>query len=76
MATVTYNHKSIEALPSPTPPRRQQEYGVKEKPGLLVVVGLGGAKAWYLRYQLNHRRRKMKLGDFPETGLKEASNAA
>jgi integrase len=73
--TIAYNAKSIEALPDPTPPRAQQEHGVRGKPGLLIVAGRGGTRSWYFRYQMKRRRRKMRLGSFPEMGLKEASKA-
>ena len=76
MATVAYNFKAIAALPAPTPPRRQQEHGVEGQIGLLVVTSNTGSKDFYLRCQVNGRRRKRKLGTFPDMGLKAAGDAA
>jgi len=76
MASIPYSHKSIEALPTPLPPRRQQEYGVAGHRGLLVIVSSTGTKAWYRRYQIRGQRRKMRLGIFPQMGLKAAAKAA
>lgn len=76
MATVPYNAQVIKALADPTPPRWQEEYGVEDQPGLLLVVGRGGSRTWHLRYQVRGRRRKMKLGDFPELGLAAAAKKA
>ena len=76
MPVVAYSHEAVEALPDPIPPRRQQEHSVFGRPGLLVVVGRGGTKSWYLRYQLRGRRRKMKLGDFPAMSVRDAAKKA
>ena len=76
MATVRYNAKVIEALADPMPPKWQEEHGVEGQPGLLIVAGRGGARSWHLRYQVRGRRRKMKLGAFPEMGLAVAAKKA
>ena len=76
MATVSYSHKAIAALPAPTPPRRQEEHGVQGQTGLIVIASNTGTKDWYLRYQRDCRRRRKKLGSFPGMGLKAAADAA
>src|SRR4051795_6498510 len=44
--------------------------------GLRLIVRKSGAKSWILRYQLNHRRRDMGLGRYPETTLAMARERA
>jgi Phage integrase central domain/Arm DNA-binding domain len=44
--------------------------------GLRLIVRKSGAKSWILRYQINHRRRDMGLGRYPETTLAMARERA
>ncbi|HSW29673.1 MAG TPA: integrase family protein [Longimicrobiales bacterium] len=76
MPVVTAHPQSIEALPLPRPPRRQEEHSVREERGLSIIVHRGGAKSWHYRYTFKGTRRKMALGTFPDVGLKEARKAA
>jgi integrase len=44
--------------------------------GLYLLVKPGGAKSWVFRYQLNHRRRDMGLGDLDHCTLAQARRKA
>lgn len=44
--------------------------------GLQLLVDENGARSWVLRYQLNHRRRDMGLGPYPEITLARARDKA
>ena len=44
--------------------------------GLRLIARKSGAKSWIFRYQLNHRRRDMGLGRYPETSLAMARERA
>ena len=76
MPVVAYSAKAIEALPDPLPPRKQVEYSVQGRTGLLLVAGRAGKRTWYLRYQLRGRRRKKGLGNYPKLSLSKAAKKA
>jgi hypothetical protein len=44
--------------------------------GLRLIVRKSGARSWILRYQIDHRRRDMGLGRYPETTLAVAREKA
>ena len=45
-------------------------------PGLRIRVSKTGRKTWSVRYKANGKRRKLKLGTYPATSLKEARERA
>ena len=76
MPSVPYRFKAIDALPIPLPPKDKEEWPVQGHKDLYVRVYSTGRKVWILRYQLNGRRRRLTLGQFPEMGLRDASHKA
>ena len=76
MPSVPYRFKAIDALPTPLPPKEKEEWPVQGHRNLCVYVYSTGRKTWVLRYQINGRRRKLTLGEFPEMGLRDASHKA
>lgn len=57
--------------------RAREEFWDTVTPGLILrVSGESGAKTWTVRYRLNGRRRRQKLGIYPSLSLAEARAAA
>ena len=44
--------------------------------GLILAVSPTGSRKWILRYQINHRRRDMQLGNLADVSLAEARDKA
>lgn len=69
-----FNRKSIEALP-PCPAdslSKEIEYSDQEVGGLRLQVNRLGRKAFLFRYTIDGRKRAVKVGGYPETGIDEA----
>ena len=57
--------------------RAREEFWDTVTPGLILrVSGESGAKTWSVRYRLNGRRRRQKLGNYPSLSLAAARAAA
>ena len=69
-----FTDRTIEALP-PNPAdslSTDMEYSDLEVPGLKILVGKGGRKAFHLRYRLLGRKRSIRIGPFPSVTVKDA----
>ncbi|WP_018990999.1 tyrosine-type recombinase/integrase [Aromatoleum toluclasticum] len=53
---------------------REKEYAVRDKnrPGFALRVLPSGQKTWYFIYDLEHKRRRLWLGEYPAMSLAEA----
>lgn len=51
---------------------RSQSYKLFDGKGLFLSVEPSGGKLWRLKYRYDGKEKKLALGAFPETGLKEA----
>ena len=51
---------------------RLRAYKLFDEKGLFLFVQPSGGKLWRLKYRYNGKEKKLALGAFPETGLKEA----
>ena len=73
-----FTKRSIDALP-PCPASaasKEVEYSDLEIGGLRLQVNRQGRKAFLFRYQINGRKRAMKVGGYPETTIDEARQKA
>ena len=73
---IAFTDRKIASLPLPTPPKRQVEYWDRGLPGFGICVGYGGRKTFILRYRLNRKLRRMKIGIYPPMNLAKARKAA
>lgn len=73
-----FNKRSIDALsPCPANARSKEiEYADTDVGGLRLQVNRIGRKSFLFRYQINGRKRAMKVGGYPETAIEEARNQA
>ena len=53
---------------------RERPYKLFDEKGLFLSVEPSGGKLWRLKYRYNGKEKKLALGAYPETGLKEARN--
>lgn len=69
-----FNKRSIDALPPcpATAASKEVEYSDLEIGGLRLQVNRQGRKAFLFRYQIDGRKRAMKVGGYPETSIDEA----
>jgi integrase len=51
---------------------RATPYKLADEKGLFVLVQPSGGKLWRLKYRFNGKEKKLALGTYPDTGLKEA----
>ena len=51
---------------------RSQTYKLFDGKGLFLSVEPSGGKLWRLKYRFDSKEKKLALGAYPETGLKEA----
>ena len=51
---------------------RLQAYKLFDEKGLFLSVQPTGGRLWRLKYRYGGKEKKLALGAFPETGLKEA----
>jgi hypothetical protein len=65
--TIPLNHKLIESLQATGAVFEQAD-----RNGLIIRVSPNGQKTLQYRYRLSGRARRMKIGVFPETSLKDA----
>ena len=74
MAKLKLTARGVETLSTE---RRQEDFWDTLTPGLaLRVSGSTGSKTWYVRYRVNGRRRRQKLGTFPRLSLAKARKRA
>lgn len=74
MPTIKFTARTIESLrPSD---QVQVDYWDESLAGFGLRVTRSGIKTWLVRYRLNGRRRRFKIGTYPITGLAEARDAA
>ncbi|KAB2966582.1 site-specific integrase [Zoogloea sp.] len=75
---IRFTKRSLDALP-PCPvdaASKEIEYSDLEIGGLRVQVNRQGRKAFLFRYQIDGRKRAMKVGGYPETSIDEARQQA
>ncbi len=51
---------------------RAKSYKLFDEKGLFLSVEPTGGRLWRLKYRYNGKEKKLSLGSYPETGLKEA----
>ena len=51
---------------------RERAYKLFDEKGLFLSVETAGGKLWRLKYRFSGKEKKLSLGAYPETGLKEA----
>jgi integrase len=51
---------------------RERAYKLFDEKGLFLSIEIAGGKLWRFKYRYCGREKKLALGAFPETGLKEA----
>lgn len=72
--------KAIYALTAPSKEQRVAEHYDIQQPGLLLRLGYGGGRSWYIAARVMRRGKKRpvrtRLGEFPGMSLKEARHAA
>lgn len=73
MATAKLTAKGVEAL---TTERVQEDVWDELTPGLCLRVSRAGSKTWYVRYRVNGKRRRHKIGSFPRLSLAKARKRA
>lgn len=73
-----FTQRAIECLPPhpPDAPAREAEYSDVEVVGLRVVVSKTGRRFFDLRYRFRHRKRVIRIGEFPSVSLKDARTRA
>lgn len=73
-----FNKRGIDGLPPcPADARSKEiEHGDTDVGGLRLQVNRIGRKSFLFRYQINGRKRAMKIGGYPETTIEEARNKA
>ena len=73
-----FNKRGIDALPPcPADARSKEvEYADTDVGGLRLQVNRLGRKSFLFRYQINGRKRAIKVGGYPETTIDDARNRA
>ena len=69
-----FTKKAIEALPPcpPDSPNNEQEHSDQEIAGLRLQVNRLGRKVFLWRYQIEGRKRALKVGSYPEKSIDAA----
>ncbi len=74
MSTARLTAKLVEALKPPASGRL--EVWDQAVPGLGIRLAADGSRTWCIRYRVSGRRRRLKLGPFPASGLSDARGLA
>ena len=61
-----------------TPSKDEKHYIVRDSAqrGLIVMVNYGGTKTFYFRTRFKHKKRMLKIGEYPYTSVEMARNKA
>lgn len=73
-AKTKFTDRSLAKLPAP--PTGQIDYFDAILPNFGLRVSHGGARTWIVLYRYNGKKRRMKLGRYPELGLAAARDLA
>jgi hypothetical protein len=50
----------------------EKAFKLSDERGLFLLVQPSGSKLWRLKYRFDGKEKKLAIGIYPETGLKEA----